>query len=220
MAARQGQGSAGDIRRARERNADTRTQIFAVTEQLLEQVPLQDLSVAQIIDDAEISRATFYAYFSSKFDVVVGLLTKVTDDVYEVARVFIERAETDAPDYAHGRALEAAARLWRTHRFALRAATEHWHSVPEMKAMWLGAVERFTDGIAGEIERQRAVGIAPPGPDARELTSTLLWATERSFYVAGLDVGSPLASEERAVPALYALWRGAIYGADAEIASA
>jgi hypothetical protein len=28
------------------------------------------------------------------------------------------------------------------------------------------------------------------------------------------------ASEERAVPALYALWRGAIYGADAEIASA
>lgn len=134
--------------------------------------------------------------------------------------MFIERAETDAPDYALGRALEAAARLWRTHRFALRAATEHWHSVPEMKAMWLGAVARFTDGIAGEIERQRAVGIAPPGPDARELTSTLLWATERSFYVAGLDVGSPLASEERAVPALYALWRGAIYGADAEIASA
>jgi AcrR family transcriptional regulator len=220
MAARQGQGSAGDIRRARERNADTRTQIFAVTEQLLERVPLNDLSVAQIIKRAEISRATFYAYFSSKFDVVVGLLTKVTDDVYEVARVFIERAETDAPDDALRRSLEAAARLWRTHRFALRAANEHWHSVPEMKAMWLGAVERFTDGIAGEIDRQRAAGIAPPGPDSRELTTVLLWATERSLYVAGLDAGSPLPSEEGAVPALYALWRGAIYGANAEITEA
>ena len=62
-------------------------------------------------------------------------------------------------------------------------------------------------------------GIAPPGTDSRELTAVLLWATERSLYVAGLDAGSPLPSEERSVPALYAVWRGAIYGADAEIAS-
>lgn len=79
MAARQGQSSADELRRAREGNADTRTQTFAATEELLERVPLHDLSVAQIIDQAEISRATFYAYFSSKFDVVVGLLTNSRD---------------------------------------------------------------------------------------------------------------------------------------------
>jgi len=217
MAPEQGHASAGGVRRGRERNADTRLQIFAATEELLERVPLHDLSVAQIIEEAEISRATFYAYFSSKFDVVAGLLTKVTDDVYEVARLFIERADDEPPDEALQRALESTARLWRTHRFALRAAVEHWNSVDELRTIWLAAVARFTEAIAGEIDRQRAAGIAPGGVDGRELTSALLWATERTLYVAGLDVGSPLAGEEQVVPVLYAVWRGALYGAGAEI---
>jgi AcrR family transcriptional regulator len=215
MAGSQGQTAAGDLRRARERSADTRTQIFAATEELLERVPLHDLSVAQIIDEAAISRATFYAYFSSKFDVVAGLLTKVTDDVYEVARIFIERADEQPPDEALRRALEATARLWGTHRSALRAAVEHWHSVAELRTMWLGVVARFTEAIAGEVDRQRAAGLAPTGIDARELTSVLLWATERSFYISGLGVESPLRSEGHTVAALYAVWHGAIYGADA-----
>jgi AcrR family transcriptional regulator len=219
MAVPQGQSSADELRRAREGNADTRTQIFAATEELLERVPLHDLSVAQIIRHAEISRATFYAYFSSKFDVVVGLLANVLDDVYDVARPFIERTDDEPPDVALHRALKETTRLWRTHRFALRAATEHWHSVSQLRVLWLGVVARFTDGIAGEIDRQRAAGIAPHGTDSRELTAALLWATERSLYVAGLDAGSPLSSEEGSVPALYALWRGAIYGANVEIAS-
>ena len=218
MAARQGHTSAGVFRRGSDGNPDTRTQIFAATEELLAQVPLHDLSVAQIIEQAEISRATFYAYFSSKFDVVAGLLTKVTDDVYEVARLFIERADGEPPDEALRRALEATELLWRTHRFSLRAAVEHWHSVPELKTIWLGAVARFTEGIAGEIDRQRATGIAPRGVDSTELTAILLWSTERSLYIAGLDINTPLSDEGRAVPALYALWRGSIYGAGAEIA--
>lgn len=218
MAPIQGRVSGGEIGRGRERNADTRSQIFAATEELLERVSLHDLSVAQIIHQAELSRATFYAYFSSKFDVVAGLLTMVTDDAFEVARLFINRPQDESPDEALRRALESTARLWRTHRFALRAAVEHWHSVEELRPLWLVAVARFTEAIASEIDRQRASGLAPHGVDSLELTTALLWATERSLYVAGLEVGSPLSCEEDAVPALYALWRGAIYGADAETA--
>jgi hypothetical protein len=40
----------------------------------------------------------------------------------------------------------------------------------------------------------------------------LLWATERSFYVAGLGLESELRSEQQAVEALFAVWRGAVYG--------
>ena len=57
-------------------NSDTEQAIFAATEELLEQVPLQDLSVAQIIERAGVSRATFYFYFSSKYAVVTGLLAQ------------------------------------------------------------------------------------------------------------------------------------------------
>jgi AcrR family transcriptional regulator len=154
MVITQGQLSSAEERRAREGNADTRSQIFGVTEALLERVPLGDLSVAQIIEQAEISRATFYFYFSSKFDVVVGLLTNIMNDVYNVARPFIERADDEPPDEALLRGLEAAAGLWRTHRFALRAVSEHWNAVPELRTLWLAVVDRFTDGISGEIDRQ------------------------------------------------------------------
>jgi hypothetical protein len=83
--------------------------------------------------------------------------------------------------------------------------------VPELRALWLVVVKRFVDGVAGEIDRQRSVGLAPIGTDSRELATVLLWACERAFYVAGLDVGSDLRSEEHAVDALFAVWRGGIY---------
>ena len=208
-----GAGAAnGSDRRAREGNADTRAQILAATEGLLEHVALSDLSVAQIIEQAEISRATFYFYFSSKYDVVVGLLAKIMNDVYDVARPFIDRDDDAEPVTAMYRSLEAAATAWRTHRLALRAVSEHWNAVPELRTLWLGVVCRFTDGVAAEIDRQRAAGLAPPGIDSRELTTVLLWATERSFYVAGLGLQSELRSEQHAVEALFAVWRGAVYG--------
>jgi AcrR family transcriptional regulator len=199
-------------RRAREGNADTRAQILAATESLLERVALRDLSVAQIIEQAEISRATFYSYFGSKYDVVVGLLAKIMDDVYDLTRPFIDRDDDVEPATAMSRSLEAAAAAWGTHRLALRAVSENWNAVPELRTMWLGVFRRFTDGIAGEIDRQRAAGLAPPGIDSRELTTVLLWATERSFYVAGLGLQPELRSEQRAVQALFAMWRGAVYG--------
>jgi TetR/AcrR family transcriptional regulator, ethionamide resistance regulator len=202
----------GSDRRAREGNADTRAQILAATEGLLEHVALRDLSVAQIIEQAAISRATFYFYFSSKYDVVVGLLAKIMNDVYDFARPFIDRDDDAEPVTAMYRSLEAAAATWRTHRLALRAVSEHWNAVPELRTLWLGVVRRFTDGVAAEIDRQRAAGLAPPGIDSRELTTVLLWATERSFYVAGLGLQSELRSEQQAVEALFAVWRGAVYG--------
>jgi hypothetical protein len=94
----------------------------------------------------------------------------------------------------------------------MRALSEHWPSDPELRKLWLGIVERFTDALAAEVDRQRKQGFAPAGPNSRELIATLLWTAERCFYVAGLPADRSLNSEERAAEALYAVWRGAIYG--------
>ena len=48
--------------------------IFEATEKLLGEHSLQEVSVAQIIAEAGLSRATFYFYFGSKYSVAASLL--------------------------------------------------------------------------------------------------------------------------------------------------
>jgi AcrR family transcriptional regulator len=194
------------------RGADTRAEILAATERLLDRESLRELSVADIIEEAGVSRATFYFYFSSKYALIAGLLTAIMDDVYGVARPFLERTDDESPYDSLSNGISAAAALWKAHRPAMRAMSEHWPSDPELRELWLGIVERFTDALAAEVDRQRKQGIAPPGPDSHQLIATLLWTAERCFYVAGLGVDETLGSEEQAAEALYALWSGAIYG--------
>jgi AcrR family transcriptional regulator len=189
--------------------------ILGATESLLEQVPLHDLSVAQIIEQAEISRATFYFYFSSKYAVVTGLLARVMDEIYEVMQPFVRRRGNAVAEAPLRESLEAAAGVWSDHRASLRAVMEHWHAVPELRTLWLGVVRRFASGLAADIERERAAGLAPDGPDSRQLAAALIWGTERCFYVAGLGADDDLPTEQEIVEPLLALWLGTIYGPSA-----
>src|ERR1700716_1861472 len=71
--------------------SETEIAIFEATEKLLAEMPLHELSVAQIIRAAGVSRATFYFYFSPKHAVVIGLLARVIDALYEVVQPFVQR---------------------------------------------------------------------------------------------------------------------------------
>jgi AcrR family transcriptional regulator len=192
--------------------SETETAIFEATERLLEEVPLHDLSVAQIIAAAGISRATFYFYFSSKFAVVSGLLARVTDELFDVIRPFTERREDVPPRQALAESLSASVKLWGVHRAPLRAVHEHWNTTDELRELWLGVVTRFTEAIAEEIDRQRAAGLARPGVDSRRLAASMLWATQSCLYVAALGVDRHLPDEDAALAPLMALWSGALYG--------
>jgi AcrR family transcriptional regulator len=173
------------------------------------------LSVAQIIGAAEISRATFYFYFSSKYAVVTGLLARVMDEIYEVVQPFVRRQEGMSPEAALRESLRGAIALWRSHRPALRAVHEHWNTTPELRTLWISVVERFTDAVTAEIEREREAGLAPRGADSRQIAAALLWGTERVLYIAGLGVDSDLPDEEQTLEPLLSLWAGALYAGPA-----
>jgi AcrR family transcriptional regulator len=196
-------------------DSDTEQAIFTATEELLSKLPLQDLSVAQIIERAGVSRATFYFYFSSKYAVVAGLLARVMDEIYEVMQPFIRRQGDTVAEEPLRESLTAAAEVWSTHRASLRAVMEHWHAVPELQTLWLDVVNRFASGLAADIDRERNAGLANGELDSRMLGSALIWGTERCFHVAGLGVDDDLPNEQAIVEPLLALWLGAIYGADA-----
>jgi AcrR family transcriptional regulator len=186
--------------------------IFDATERLLAEVPVYELSVAQIVTAAGVSRATFYFYFSSKFAVVTGLLARVMDEIYLLVQPYVQRKDGTPPERALRSSLESAIAVWSNHRLTLRAAHEHWHAITELGTLWLGVVERFTDALSAEIDRQRVAGLAPDGPNSRQLAAALLWGTERCLFVAGLGVDKDLAGEQEILEPLLALWLGAIYG--------
>ena len=200
-----------DRPRAHGGTSDTEIAIFDAAERLLAEVPLHDLSVAQIIAAAGISRATFYFYFSSKFAVVSGLLARVMDEIFQVVQPFTLRDDTVAPEQALEESLSVAVAVWASHRPAMRAVHEHWNTTDELRQLWIGVVERFTEAVGSEIERERAAGLANTGPDARQVAATLLWGTECVLYVAGLGIDPHLPDEQSALAPLMTLWRGSLY---------
>lgn len=185
--------------------------ILTATARLLASQSFNDISVAQILTEAKVSRATFYFYFASKFSVLSGLLESAMSDIFDTVQPFLARSPEDPPTVALQRSIGDVTRAWHRHRLVLQAANDHWHSEPELGTLWLGIVERFVAAGAVEIERERAAGLIASAVPSRTLASTLFWGTERVLYIAGLGIEPTLADEEAAVDALVAMWRGTLY---------
>ena len=143
--------------------------IFDATEELLQSTSLEDLTVAQILERADISRTTFYRYFNSKHQVVSAMLQALQAELVDVMQPWFARADR-SPEKALRAAIKAVAKVWARHRPVLRACSEHWHSDPEIGERWVAMMDRFTHDISRQIDRERKAGEAPKGdrqPQAR-----------------------------------------------------
>ena len=187
-------------------------QILAATMRLMETRAFDDISVADILTEAGVSRTTFYFYFASKVSVLRALLEQAMADIFDTVQPFLARSEDDSREEALERSIRAVTVAWHRHRIVLRATAHHWHSDPELKELWLSIVEKFLAAGAAEIERERAAGEITSAESARTLAAILFWGTERILYIAGLGLEPTLKGEEAAVGPLVALWRGTLYG--------
>ncbi|MFZ2512707.1 MAG: TetR/AcrR family transcriptional regulator [Gordonia sp. (in: high G+C Gram-positive bacteria)] len=162
--------------------------VFAATEDLLGTVTLQDLTVAQIIGAAGVSRANFYHYFANKYDVVVALLGRVLEDSYSAAGPWTESPGRDRARQL-GVSLDNTLSMWSEHGAVICAVLEHMHTKPAVAAAWQQVFNQFVDSLAEQITFMRSEDAAPAGPEAATLAAMLVGGTERAFYVAarGLD---------------------------------
>lgn len=187
-------------------------QILRGTERLLERHSLTDLSVEQILVESGISRRTFYVYFSSKFGVVTALAARAMGEMYLVMGPYVDRDRDEPPVLALRRSLRAGWENWTKHRAVLKAVSEHWHAVPELQEVWVSVISAFAEAIAGELESERAAGLAPDTGDPQQIASALVWSTAQCMYVAGLGVDERMPGEDDIFEPLLALWMGALYG--------
>lgn len=185
--------------------------VLETTERMLATESLHDIRVHRIIEEAGVSRASFYFYFKSKEAVVAALLAQVMDEHFSAVHTWL--APGDDPRTALRESLRAGAEVWHRHRPVLRAVAERWYGIPELQDLWRKAMERLIIALARGIDQQRSEGLAPPGRDSRELAAALVWGGERVYYVASLQLDPSLSTEDTSADILYDIWAAAIYGA-------
>jgi TetR/AcrR family transcriptional regulator, ethionamide resistance regulator len=195
----------------RGRRPRTYEAVLAATADLLEGTPLSELSVAQILSAADVGRTSFYEHFSSKDDVVVKLMRRISAEVGEELEPLFAGG-SGSPDVAVRHALRNVLATASRHARLLVTVAEQWPAVPELRAIWLAALGEATSRLAETIDRERAGRAAPPGADSRALAASLIWTAERSFQVAMTEVDDTLAGEESLIEPLVQLFVGTIYG--------
>jgi len=187
------------------------TDVLDATERLLEAHTIHDLTVAQILDEAGLSRASFYKYFASKHDVLIALLRRI---FAAVPGMTADLAPGVPPPRPRAR-LRQAMPLWAAHGAVNRAAVESMHVVPAVGEAWAEMLEVQVAALATAIRREREEGLAPDGPPAEALAAVLLDSVERTFYVASNGLDPRLPEARRAIDAIDALAAAAIYGSGA-----
>ena len=188
--------------------------IFAATERLLETNALHDLSVAEIIKAAEISRASFYHYFSSKFEVVASLMGRIFDEIYSETQTTLE-AHWDDPGESLRSSLRTAMATWLQHRAVINATLENMHAVPALAEVWSAVKGRFAVTLAEQIRRERDAGRAPDGLPPEAIAELMVSGAERIFYVGTSGVEPRLATPEEQLDAIVSVSLAAIYGTPA-----
>jgi TetR/AcrR family transcriptional regulator, ethionamide resistance regulator len=203
-AARRDRPSRGEVQR------DLRRAILDATERLRVDHRFDQLTVADILRAAKVSRASFYFYFQSKHAVLAELVRGVVEQALEVAQPWLEH---DSPPRAalHQGTLDGA-RLWQAHAPVLRAIVESWRSDPALTRLWSEMMERFTTAATQRIEHDRRAGRAPAKDvDARVLAAALTWLGERAYYLAAIG-HAPFDDEQALVDVLTEIWVSTIYG--------
>ncbi|MGN0287447.1 MAG: TetR/AcrR family transcriptional regulator [Atopobiaceae bacterium] len=65
------------------RQRKTRTAIYQAFESLVNEEPYAQITVAQIIERADIGRSTFYAHFQTKDELLDDMCTQIFDHIFE-----------------------------------------------------------------------------------------------------------------------------------------
>jgi AcrR family transcriptional regulator len=186
--------------------------ILDATRALLAERRFDDISVADILKAAGVSRASFYFYFESRHAVLAVLVRRAVERGHQAAQPWLTHAENAPPIAQVRQGIEDGARLWREHAPVLRAIVETWRSDPGLTALWLELMDGFTRATEERITRDRAAGLAPAAPaDVHTLASLLTWVGERAYYLAAVGK-EPFDDEQRLVDGLTELWRGTVYG--------
>jgi len=154
--------------------------------ELLKVRRLEEVTVAEIVELAQVSRQTFYSHFETKYSVVAALVEDMGETIYQHWSDFfagdgpVEEAEL----YELG--LVTLAR-WREQATLWSATIEGWHNNQEIHDVWNAVLDRFAEALAVRVAHVRE-----PEPGDDMLFPILISLFERAVYLAVSAPQSPL----------------------------
>ncbi len=197
-------------RSARASGDDRERAILETAERLLEEKPLNEISVDDLAKGAGISRPTFYFYFPSKGAVVLTIIDRLVADAAGSREEILTALDEAGPRAGLRAGLESLYAAFRSRPGVVRAGSDLRTSNQEARDLWAEVMEGWVADVTAVIEFERARGAAPSGPPAREMAIALVQMNERAQYATLLGE-EPSLGRDRVLDVLIDIWLRAIY---------
>ena len=191
------------------REQDLCEAILAATAGLLAGRAFADLSVAEILTAAGVSRGTFYFYFASKHDVLAELVRRAVAQGLGAAEPWLTRPADQTAGLRQG--TMAGARLWQANAPVLRAIVENWRNEPRLTELWQQQMQLFTDAAVAQISADPEAMTHLAGQNIAGVASALTWLGERVYYLAACGI-PPFDDENVVIDTLVHVWASTLYG--------
>lgn len=188
---------------------DVRERLLTATAVLLAARRFDQLSVADILAEAGVSRASFYFYFPSRQAVLAELVRRAVAQGHEAATPWLTDDDDSVAGLRHG--ITSGARLWRDNAGVLVAIVDAWGSDPELRELWLGLMQGFTEATRQRLSGDPVALRHLKGVDLDAAAASLTWLGERLYYLAAAGV-APFTDEQVLVDTLLNAWTSTLYG--------
>lgn len=189
------------------RAATTEARLLSAVERLLGSgESFTEISVQRIIGEAGVARATFYAHFRGKSDILMRLADRLRTSLLELALQWDPGAGEDGAD-RYARFFADVLALHRAHRGVITAVREVAFYDPDVRDFYTADLEGFDEHVLGTLLSEQDAGSTPADLDAVAASRIIVWGGSQAIarHLA-VDDGSGDASFARELARIW--WHG------------
>ncbi|HET7690790.1 MAG TPA: TetR/AcrR family transcriptional regulator [Nocardioidaceae bacterium] len=162
---------APDARPRRGRPATAAARILEATERLLDQGErYADLPVERVLEEANVSRSSFYTHFADKGALLVALAEATMDEITASGAMWWQSTHSLGPEPAAETVLDLI-RVYRKHSWLIRAVAEATAYDPAIDALWRERREAFATFVALGIREEQKQGFVRAELDVERTAS-------------------------------------------------
>jgi AcrR family transcriptional regulator len=184
----------------------TRLAILEGALELLWSRPFRDLTVAQLMATAGVSRSAFYRYFDDLSALMEALLLGLQDEIFSVASPWFSGEGDPVESLREG--LAGQVRVCFEQGPILRAVADAAANDERLERAWADFLTQFDDAVAAQIEAQQAQGIIAAF-DARPV-AVALNRMDASMLIHAFG-RHPRQTPDSVLAALTRVWVSALY---------